>query len=477
MPGAIEQRAYGGERGAKVELDDGQERADGLHIWQRCCERLQAELEAQDYNKLVLPLQAGQEGDRLVVWAPNRYVRDELRRQHGDRISELIAAVRPGSCSGVDFRVGSRGANQAEEASMPIRASAHQRTDARAGVPQEQPGLNGEFRFDSFVEGTSNVIAKASAIQVAENPGRTTYNPLLLYGGVGLGKTHLMHAIGNAIRARSPRSGVVYLHSQRFANDVVHGIRTHTVQEVTQRYRSMGMLLIDDIQFFADKPRFQEEFFHVFNGVLEQANQIVLTSDRYPGEIDGLEERLQSRFVGGLTVEVGPPELETRIAILQNKGAAEGVEIPYEAALHIAERVRSNVRELEGALQRVMASAKFTKSVISVELVRRSLRDLFAVQGRRVTVDHIQKEVAEYYRIKFSDMLSKRRTRAIARPRQIAMCLAKELTNHSLPEIGEKFGGRDHTTVLYACHKIAELRESDPDIAEDYKNLHRKLTR
>ena len=459
-----------------MELDDGHERADGLHIWQYCCETLQAELETQDYDKLVLPLQVGQEGDRLVVWAPNRYVRDELRRKYGGRIHELVGSAHPGSCSGVDFRVGSRGANRAEEANAPIRATAHRRSASRSHSPQ-QPSLNAEFLFDSFVEGKSNVIAKASAMQVAENPGGTTYNPLLLYGDVGLGKTHLMHAIGNEIRARSPQASVVYLHSQRFANDMVHGIRTHTVQEVMQRYRSMGVLLIDDIQFFADKPRFQEEFFHVFNGVLEQANQIVLTSDRYPGEIDGLEERLQSRFVGGLAVEVGPPELETRIAILQNKGAAEGVEVPYEAAQYIADRVRSNVRELEGALQRVMASAKFTKSVISVELVRRSLRDLFAIQGRRTTVDHIQKKVAEYFNIKFSDMLSKRRTRAIARPRQIAMSLSKELTNHSLPEIGEKFGGRDHTTVLYACNKIAELRESDPDIAEDYRNLHRQLTR
>lgn len=460
-----------------MELDDGHERADGLDIWQHCCERLQAELETQEYNRLVLPLQAGLEGDRLVVWAPNRYVRDELRRRHGERIRELIGSAAADSCSGVDFRVGSREANRADGASTPVRAAAHRRSAARAESAKKPLSLNGDFIFDNFVEGKSNQIAKASAIQVAENPGRTTYNPLLLYGGVGLGKTHLMQAIGNEIRARSPQARIVYLHSQRFANDMVHGIRTHTVQEVIQRYSSIGVLLIDDIQFFADKPRFQEEFFHVFNAMLERANQIVLTSDRYPGEIDGLEERLQSRFVGGLAVEVGPPELETRIAILQNKGAAEGVEVPYEAAQYIADRVRSNVRELEGALQRVMASAKFTKSVISVELVRRSLRDLFALQGRRVTIEHIQKQVAEYFNIKFSDMLAKRRTRAIARPRQIAMCLAKELTNHSLPEIGERFGGRDHTTVLYACHKVAQLREDDPDIAEDYKNLHQKLTR
>ena len=457
-----------------MELDDGHERAVGSDIWQHCFERLQTELESEDFNKLVLPLQADREGDKLVVWAPNRYVRDELERQHGERIRELIGALaHSGACSNVVFRVGSVRAKLAEQAGTPNRAAAHRRPD----LAPDQPRLNGDFCFDNFVEGKSNEIAKASSIQVAQNPGRTTYSPLLLYGGSGLGKTHLMHAIGNEIRVHSPQANVVYLHSQRFASDMVHGIRTHTVQEVMQRYRSMDTLLIDDIHFFADKPRFQEEFFHVFNAVLERGNQIVMTSDRYPREINGLEERLRSRFVGGLTVEVGPPELETRIAILQNKGAAEGVEIPYDAAHYIADRIRSNVRELEGALQRVIASAKFTKTCISVELVRRSLRDLFAIEGRRITVDHIQRQVAEYYNIKYSDMLSRRRTRAIARPRQIAMCLAKELTRHSLPEIGEKFGGKDHTTVLYACCKIADLREGDADIAEDYKNLYRQLTR
>jgi len=324
------------------------------------------------------------------------------------------------------------------------------------------------------VEGKSNEMAKAAAHQVALNAGKS-YNPLLLYGGVGLGTTHLMQAVGNRAKEANPNGKVVYLHSQRFVQDMVRALQEGTMQEFMQYYRSVDMLLIDDIQFFAKKLRSQEEFFHVFNGLLERGHQMVLTCDRYPREIEGLEERLKSRFVWGLTVEVEPPELETRVAILMKKAEAEQIQLDPAVAFFIGERIRSNVRELEGALRRVIANARFTGSRITIDQVKRALRDLLAIQDRQVGIDNIQRTVAEYYNIKISDILSKRRNRTIARPRQMAMSLAKELTNHSLPEIGEAFGGRDHTTVLHACRKIAELKESSTDVAEDYKNLSRLL--
>jgi len=335
--------------------------------------------------------------------------------------------------------------------------------------------MNPDFTFATFVEGKSNELAKAAAQQVAENAGQS-YNPLLLYGGVGLGKTHLMQAVGHQVRLNNPQARVVYLHSQRFVQDMVKALKQGTMQDFMQYYRSIDTLLIDDIQFFAKKLRSQEEFFHVFNGLLEHGHQMVLTCDRYPREIDGLEERLKSRFVWGLTVQVEPPELETRVAILMKKAEAEEVDLDPAVAFFIGERIRSNVRELEGALRRVIANARFTGSRITIDQVKRSLRDLLAIQDRQVRIDNIQRTVAEYYNIKISDILSKRRNRSIARPRQMAMSLAKELTNHSLPEIGEAFGGRDHTTVLHACRKIAELRNSNADIAEDHKNLNRSLS-
>jgi len=334
--------------------------------------------------------------------------------------------------------------------------------------------LNREFTFETFVEGKSNELARAAATQVAGNAGRT-YNPLLLYGGVGLGKTHLMQAVGNEILRQNPNAQVLYLHSQRFVQDMVKALQTGTMQDFMKFYRSVDALLIDDIQFFAKKLRSQEEFFHVFNALLERGHQMVLTSDKYPREIDGLEERLQSRFVYGLTVEVEAPDLETRVAILMKKAEAEQIELDQGVAFFIAERIRSNVRELEGALRRVIANARFTGSRISVDQVKRALRDLFAIQDRQISIDNIQRTVAEYFNIKMADMLSKRRNRSIARPRQIAMALAKELTNHSLPEVGDAFGGRDHTTVLHACRKIDDLRATTADIAEDYKNLTRLL--
>ncbi len=334
--------------------------------------------------------------------------------------------------------------------------------------------LNEVFTFDNFVEGKSNQLARAAAQQVAENPGGS-YNPLFIYGGVGLGKTHLMHAVGNALRARSPNAKIVYLHSERFVADMVKALQLNAINEFKRFYRSVDALLIDDIQFFARKDRSQEEFFHTFNALLEGGQQMILTCDRYPKEIQGVEERLKSRFAWGLTVAVEPPELETRVAILIKKAQQANVELPYESAFFIAQRISSNVRELEGALKRVIAGAHFTRRRIDIDLIRESLKDLLALQDKLVTIDNIQRIVAEYYKIKMSDMLSKRRSRSVARPRQVAMALAKEMTNHSLPEIGEAFGGRDHTTVLHACRKVKELQGTNGEIREDLKLLTRSL--
>ena len=452
------------------------ERESGHRVWQGCLARLQEEVPAKDFDALIRPLQANTDLDvgSLVLWAPNRYVREHVEDRYLDRIAELVTLIDDRALVGsVEVRVGSR----ERLPGMPLRTERRQRSPQPSALAEDgkrPPSLNPAFTFVNFVEGKSNQFAKAAASQVAESPGES-YNPLLLYGGVGLGKTHLVHAVGNQILATKPQAKVVYLQSERFANDMVRGIRSGNIQDVMLAYRSMDVLLIDDIQFFAHKTRTQEEFFHVFNAVIERRGQVILTSDEYPRQIPGLDERLKSRFVGGMTSEVEPPDLETRVAILQTKAEAEGVEVGSDVAFYVAERIRSNVRELEGALRRVLANAQFSGEPVTIELVNRALRDLFTVQARQTTVDHIQKVVANYYNIKHSDMLSKRRTRAIARPRQVAMSLAKQLTNHSLPEIGERFGGRDHTTVLYACEKIATLRQTDADIAEDYKNLSRLL--
>ncbi|WP_444887619.1 chromosomal replication initiator protein DnaA [Microbulbifer sp. JMSA008] len=343
------------------------------------------------------------------------------------------------------------------------------------GAIKHGSSLNRNFTFKSFVEGKSNQLGLAAAQQISDNPGGA-YNPLFIYGGVGLGKTHLMHAVGNALLERNPNAKVVYLHSERFVADMVKALQLNAISDFKRYYRSVDALLIDDIQFFAGKERSQEEFFHTFNALLEGGQQIILTCDRYPKEIDGLEERLKSRFGWGLTVAVEPPELETRVAILMKKAEQFGVELPHDSAFFIAQRIRSNVRELEGALRRVIANSQFTGRAIDDVLVREALKDLLALQDRLVSVDNIQRVVAEYYKIKVADLLSKRRSRSVARPRQVAMSLAKELTNHSLPEIGDAFGGRDHTTVLHACRKIRELQESDADIREDVKLLTRSLT-
>ncbi len=441
----------------------------GRSAWQKCLEQLQNELSSKQFNTWIRPLHASQEEGRLRLMAPNRYVKNQVRMAYLERISELLDQSGDlGTPLQVSLDVGSVG-DPLEAEPKPLRANGTGAGD------QPVQYMNPDFTFATFVEGKSNELAKAAAQQVAENPGQS-YNPLLLYGGVGLGKTHLMQAVGHQVRANNPKARVVYLHSQRFVQDMVSALKQGTMLDFMQYYRSVDTLLIDDIQFFAKKLRSQEEFFHVFNGLLERGHQMVLTCDRYPREIDGLEERLKSRFVWGLTVQVEPPELETRVAILMKKAEAEQVDLDPAVAFFIGERIRSNVRELEGALRRVIANARFTGSRITIDQVKRSLRDLLAIQDRQVRIENIQKTVAEYYNIKISDILSKRRNRSIARPRQMAMSLAKELTNHSLPEIGEAFGGRDHTTVLHACRKIAELRDTNADIAEDHKNLIRSLS-
>jgi chromosomal replication initiator protein len=360
------------------------------------------------------------------------------------------------------------------EIALPVGTMGGRRVEVEGSV-RHQSNLNPMFTFESFVQGKSNQLALAAAQQVADNPGGS-YNPLFIYGGVGLGKTHLMHAVGTEMLKRNPNARIVYLHSERFVADMVKALQLNAINDFKRYYRSVDALLIDDIQFFAGKERSQEEFFHTFNALLEGGQQMILTSDRYPKEIHGVEERLKSRFGWGLTVAIEPPELETRVAILMKKAQEARVNLPDDAAFFLAQKIRSNVRELEGALKRVIANAHFTGSAINTPFIKESLKDLLALQDKQVSIDNIQRVVADYYKIKVADLLSKRRSRSVARPRQMAMSLAKELTNHSLPEIGNAFGGRDHTTVLHACRKIKELRETDTDIAEDYKNLLRHLT-
>ena len=368
------------------------------------------------------------------------------------------------------------GSRQAAPAPRSVRAAAPRPSAPHQSAPAAlESRLSPGFTFDTFVEGKSNQLAKAAATQVGSNPGKS-YNPLFIYGGVGLGKTHLMHAIGNAMLARDPSAKVAYVHSERFVGDMVRGLQHNTISEFKRTYRSLDALLIDDIQFFAGKERSQEEFFHTFNALLEGQRQIILTCDRYPKEVHGLEERLKSRFGWGLTVAIEPPELETSVAILMSKAQAEGVELPDEVAFFIAKRIRSNVRELEGALRRVIANSRFTERAINLDFAKEALRDLLAVQARLVSIENIQKTVADYFKLRVADLLSKRRSRSIARPRQVAMALAKELTNHSLPEIGDAFGGRDHTTVLHGCRRIESLRNTDKRIDDDYLNLLRTLT-
>ena len=439
------------------------------NVWQHCLRELSDEIPSDEFETYIKPLQVVFEEETIQLYAPNIYVEREVSKAYLSRITDLISSAQ-GADETLNIMVGV-GHRPALE---PVRAGSQPEMLKNGDVANKANNLNKDFLLETYVEGKSNELAKAAASQVASHSG-VAYNPLLLYGGVGLGKTHLMQAVGNEILKTNPAAKVLYLHSQRFVQDMVKALQQGTMQQFMSYYRNIDVLLIDDIQFFAKKLRSQEEFFHVFNALLENGHQMVLTCDKYPREIDGLEDRLKSRFVWGLTVEVEPPDLETRVAILLKKAEADEVLLEPSVAFFIAERIRSNVRELEGALRRVVANARFTGVRISVEQVKRALRDLFVIQDRQISIDNIQKAVAAYYKIKVSDLLSKRRTRSIARPRQLAMALAKEFTSHSLPEIGEAFGGRDHTTVLHGCRKVAELREVSMDIAEDYKNLSRTL--
>ncbi len=484
--------------------------------WQRCVGHLQEELPAQQFNTWIRPLRLEVGDGWIRLLAPNRFVRDWVNDRFFARIRELVSEFSPEEMPiNIELAVADRqpprvsmppsppvttalastpGAAMAPPASVqdefiedpgyrepepvvassPVAPAVQRQVEVEGGI-RHQSSLMDAYTFETFVEGKSNQLARAAASQVAENPGRA-YNPLFLYGGVGLGKTHLMHAVGNSLMQQNPNARVVYLHSERFVADMVKALQLNAINEFKRYYRSVDALLIDDIQFFSGKERSQEEFFHTFNALLEGGQQMILTCDRYPKEIKGLEERLKSRFGWGLTVAVEPPELETRVAILLKKAEQEKIALPSDAAFFIAQRVRSNVRELEGVLKRVIASSRFMARPIDIPLIKESLKDLLALQDKQVSLDNIQRTVAEYYKIKISDLMSKRRSRSVARPRQLAMALSKELTNHSLPEIGEGFGGRDHTTVLHACRKIKELRDSDGDIREDYKNLIRLLT-
>ncbi|MBA2777877.1 chromosomal replication initiator protein DnaA [Billgrantia kenyensis] len=485
-----------------------------LALWQQCLDYLQDELNAQQFNTWIRPLQAEEgEANELRLLAPNRFVRDWVGDKYAKRINELLRELSPTKPPRVVLTVGSRQAAavkpQPRELGAPVSANPHsplapavqvpprgdigdereidqmreegaspRRSDREVQVEgslKHNSGLNPSFTFETFVEGKSNQLARAASRQVSENPGGA-YNPLFLYGGVGLGKTHLMHAVGNALASRRENARVVYLHSERFVADMVKALQLNAINDFKRFYRSVDALLIDDIQFFAGKERSQEEFFHTFNALLEGGQQMILTSDRYPKEISGVEERLKSRFGWGLTVAIEPPELETRVAILMKKADQAKVDLPHDAAFFIAQKIRSNVRELEGALKKVIADSHFMGKPITQDFIRESLKDLLALQDKQVGVDNIQRTVAEYYKIKLADLLSKRRSRSVARPRQVAMALAKELTNHSLPEIGDAFGGRDHTTVLHACRKVQALQEESADIREDYKNLLRLLT-
>ncbi|GAA3549987.1 chromosomal replication initiator protein DnaA [Zobellella aerophila] len=449
-------------------------------LWQQCLARLQDELPSAEFSMWIRPLQAELGDNTLTLRAPNRFVLDWVRDKYLMRINGLLGEFCGSNCPVLKFDVGNKPAqvnlmaNSKPQAKVQMAPSWTEQAEDKPQI-NHKSNMNPNYTFDNFVEGKSNQLARAAARQVADNPGGA-YNPLFLYGGTGLGKTHLLHAVGNGIRARKTNAKVIYMHSERFVQDMVKALQNNAIEEFKRYYRSVDALLIDDIQFFANKERSQEEFFHTFNALLEGNQQIILTSDRYPKEINGVEDRLKSRFGWGLTVAIEPPELETRVAILMRKAAENNMHLPDEVAFFIAKRLRSNVRELEGALNRVIANANFTGRAINIDFVREALRDLLALQEKLVTIDNIQKTVAEYYKIKVADLLSKRRSRSVARPRQLAMALAKELTNHSLPEIGDAFGGRDHTTVLHACRKIGQLREESHDIKEDYSNLIRTLS-
>jgi chromosomal replication initiator protein len=457
--------------------------SNSAELWEKCLDYLRDEMQipAQKFNTWIRPLQAEINGQFLNLLAPNQFVLDWVSDHFLKEIQSTVNAVTEDHPLTVQLAIGTK-QNEEFQQEKPLPNVTFTQTAPKAPISfgknndnSHTSNLNPLFTFDTFVEGKSNQLARAASQQVSENPGKA-YNPLFIYGGVGLGKTHLTHAIGNHILQINPNAKVLYLHSERFVADMIKALQRNAMNEFKRYYRSVNCLLIDDIQFFAGKERSQEEFFHTFNSLLDSHQQIILTCDRYPKEINGLEERLKSRFGWGLTIAIEPPELETRVAILISKAQQANILLTTEVAFFIAKHIQSNVRELEGALKRVTANAHFTGSEITVDFAREALKDLLTLQAKLVTIDNIQKTVAEYYKIKVSDLLSKRRNRSVARPRQLAMSLAKDLTSHSLPEIGDAFGGRDHTTVLHACRKIKELLDSSLDIQEDRKNLLRILS-
>lgn len=437
------------------------------NLWQQCIRHLEERLPEQQLNTWIRPLQAVEEEGRLRLLAPNRFVQDWVNENFYGLIREVACELGGDNAPIISLEVGDARANHRNQAAA---------ADDKQPAPfTEGNKINPTFTFDTFVEGKSNQLAFAASRQVAEHPG-VAYNPLFLYGGVGLGKTHLMHAVGNYLRLQQPDAQVIYLHSERFVAEMVKALQHRRINEFKSFYRSIDALLIDDIQFFAGKDQSQEEFFHTFNALMEGQKQVILTCDRYPKEVEGLEERLKSRFGWGLTVAVEPPELETRVAILMKKAEQAGINLPSEVAFFIGKRIHSNVRELEGALKRVIATARFTGQPITLEFAKEALKDLLSLQAKLITVENIQKTVADYYKIRLSDLLSNRRNSSIVRPRQIAMGLAKELTALSLAEIGARFGGKDHSTILHACRKIQELCKTDIQVKEDYQNLLRFLS-
>ena len=433
-------------------------------IWSHCQSILSNKLSDLDFNAWIRPLQASEKEEAIELVAPNPFVLEHVQERFLPLIQQLVEGVDGGYA--VTLRVGT---SAGESLSPPSAIT------APTQPIHFENNLNPFLTFENFVEGKSTQLAHAASRQVADNPGGG-YNPLFIHGSTGLGKTHLMHAIGHHLLKQNPDSRILYIRSQNFVNDMVSALRHHTIDQFKQYFHSLDVLLIDDIQFFAGKYNSQEEFFNTYNALLEGNKQIVLTSDKYPKEIDKLEDRLKSRFGAGLTVAVEPPELETRVAILMKKAEQLELSLPQEVAFEIAKLVKSNVRELEGALNNVRANTQLTGEPITLESTRNALRDLIAVHDRLVSIDNIQKTISDYYNVSLSDLLSKSRSRSIARPRQVAMALAKSLTEKSLPEIGKAFGGRDHTTVIHACKKVKELREGDSKTNEDYKNLLRRLS-
>lgn len=444
-------------------------------FWDNCLEHFQTVLTAQQYKTWILPLEGSINDNNIVIHAPNRFLLVWARDSYSKDFKR-IAKDTSGHSLPIEFSLKPSILKDDDPSILPIPPEKAKTTEktTKHKKKSRSPQLNGNYNFDSFVTGRGNQLARAAALQVCDNPANA-YNPLFIYGGVGLGKTHLVQAIGNAIADTLPNAKILYIHAEKYVSDVVSAYQHKSFEQFKQFYHSLDLLLIDDIQFFAKKARTQEEFFYLFNALMQSEKQVIMTCDTFPKEISGMEDRLVSRFGSGLTVAIEPPELELRVAILLKKAALDSISLTEEVAFFVATHIQSNVRELEGALKRISAYANFTKESISVPLAKEALKDLLASNSRLITIETVQKCVAEYYKLKVSDMFSKKRTRSIARPRQMAMALSKELTNYSLPDIGEAFGGRDHTTVLHACRKINELKATDPNVTRDFNSLIQML--